>query len=147
MEGMFSECKKLHDVDLDKLDTSNVVNMKQMFFRCGLNEIDCSGWDVGNVRNMDQMFFGCNFHKIVLNGWNSPKLETAEYFMSYNSHKPVEIQGEQWRTSIFPNGVTAGNNDKQPGHEEKKSKGSFFDLFRRKSSNDDSDENSGVRFY
>ena len=46
---------------LENLDTSNVTNMRCMFYACGkLTSLDVSKLDTSKVTNMDSMFSGCS---------------------------------------------------------------------------------------
>ena len=57
----FYEFKNLTDIDLTKLDTSNVNNMVGMFYGCSsLLELDLSNFDTSNVTNFANMFSGCS---------------------------------------------------------------------------------------
>ena len=61
MVEMFRDCTGLTSLDLSKLDTSNVTNMGCMFFYCAnLTYLDISNWDTSNVTNMGQMFQYCH---------------------------------------------------------------------------------------
>ena len=52
----FSNCTEM---DLRKLNTSQVTNMYSMFYGClSLTTLDVSGFDTSNVTNMSQMFCG-----------------------------------------------------------------------------------------
>ena len=57
---MFSECKKIINIDLSLLNTKNVINMGKMFYHCeNLTKIDLSAFKTNNVKNMENMFSGC----------------------------------------------------------------------------------------
>lgn len=48
-------------VNIDKLDTSNVSNMNNMFYGCSmLSSVDVSNFDTNNVIFMNKMFKGCS---------------------------------------------------------------------------------------
>ena len=57
----FYGCENLSEIrGLDRLDTSKVADMSQMFARCtSLQTLDLSGWDTSGVNNMSMMFFDC----------------------------------------------------------------------------------------
>ena len=63
MSGWFNGCSNLVNVDLGRLDTSQVSNMSYVFDTCenltsaGISSI--SGWNTMNVTNMMCMFLGC----------------------------------------------------------------------------------------
>ena len=57
----FSDCSNMNSCDLTNLDTSNVTNMRSMFYGCSsLTTLDVSGFETGNVTDMDSMFYGCS---------------------------------------------------------------------------------------
>ena len=58
--GLFSDFTNLIFIEnLDLLDTSNVTNMQNMFFRCNnLSTLDLSSFNTSNVTNMAGMFAG-----------------------------------------------------------------------------------------
>lgn len=53
----FSQLNNCSSMDLSKLNTSNVTNMREMFFRCeSLASVDVSSFNTSNVTDMYQMF-------------------------------------------------------------------------------------------
>ena len=57
---LFSNYSKLTDVNIDKLNTSNVTDMSYMFFECKkLASLDLSNFDTSKVKRMDLMFDNC----------------------------------------------------------------------------------------
>ena len=47
--------------DLVKINTSNVTDMKEMFYSCSkLTSLDLSSFDTSNVTTMNAMFYGCS---------------------------------------------------------------------------------------
>lgn len=60
MAEMFSDCKALKGVDLSSFDTSKVERMTSMFRNCeSLKTIDFSNFDTSNVSSMSYMFQNC----------------------------------------------------------------------------------------
>ena len=60
MRGMFLFCSRLTSLDLSSFDTSKVTNMKSMFNDCSsLTSLDLSHFNTSNVTNMRYMFQGC----------------------------------------------------------------------------------------
>lgn len=67
MRNMFYECSSLTELDLSSLDTSKVTNMRSMFSSCSsLSKLDLSGFDSSNVRDMKKMFYGCDSLKSLI---------------------------------------------------------------------------------
>jgi len=63
--------KKIQQIDLSGLDTSNVTSMRYMFYGCsGLQELNLSNFDLSNVSAMADMFSGCN----ALKSLQTPKV-------------------------------------------------------------------------
>jgi surface protein len=60
MRRMFYNCRSLESLDLSSFNTSNVENMWGMFINCeNLKELNLSNWDMTNVSRTDLMFRGC----------------------------------------------------------------------------------------
>ena len=60
MREMFEGCYSLTSIDLNKLDTSNVTDMSGMFMNCSnLISVDLSELNTSNVTDMSNMFEGC----------------------------------------------------------------------------------------
>jgi surface protein len=60
MSYMFYNCQYIQNLNLDSFDTSNVTNMQYMFYNClRLTNLDLSSFDTSNVTNMSYMFYSC----------------------------------------------------------------------------------------
>lgn len=60
MREMFSGCSSLTSLDVSNFNTTNVTNMSNMFSGCyGLTSLDVSKFNTANVTNMGGMFSGC----------------------------------------------------------------------------------------
>ena len=60
MISIFQGCSSLTSIDLSNFDTSNVVNMKHMFYECrSLTSVDLSNFNVKKVTRMEYMFYKC----------------------------------------------------------------------------------------
>lgn len=61
MEGMFSDCTGLTELDLSNWNTSKVGSIGDMFSKCTyLTQVDLSGWDTSNIKTITGMFHGCS---------------------------------------------------------------------------------------
>ena len=61
MEGMFSICSSLKELNLSNFNTNNVTDMNSMFYGCSsLKELNLSNFNTNNVTNMYEMFHGCS---------------------------------------------------------------------------------------
>ena len=60
MKNMFWACESLECIDVSNFDTSKVLDMRWMFMRCiSLTNLDLSNFDTRNVTRMDNMFEAC----------------------------------------------------------------------------------------
>ena len=112
IECMFSQCSSLENLDLSTFDTSNVINMRSMFFYCtslkkitfgdkfttsnvismndmfsscsSLTSIDLSTFDTSNVTNMEDMFFDCkSLTSLDLSYFNISKVTNMNDMFEY----------------------------------------------------------------
>ena len=61
MKGMFYQCSGLTSLDVGSFDTSNVIYMWHMFYNCsGLKSLDVSRFDTSKVTDMNYMFGNCS---------------------------------------------------------------------------------------
>ena len=66
MSEMFYQCYNLEEINVSNRNTSKVTNMYEMFRDCDkLEELDLSHFDVSNVTNLREMFQDCNKLKIL----------------------------------------------------------------------------------
>ena len=85
---------------LDKLDTSNVTDMENMFRYCvALTSLDVSGFDTSKVTSMDGMFSGCNaLTSLDLSNFDTSKVTLmAAMFEGCSSLTSLDLSG--WNTS------------------------------------------------
>lgn len=74
------------EIDVTGWDTSNVTDMKRMFFNCfKLKKIKgIEDWDVSNVTDMHYMFYGCSKLNVDLTDWKlNPECKVEK--IVYNS--------------------------------------------------------------
>ena len=117
MLRMFNNCKKLKEVDTEKLNTENVENMQYMFYNCtSLTALDISGFNTTNVKNVSYMFRNCTaLERIIV-----PDIERIRVISGgiltncpatiYCSPKEASKSKERWE-SIF-NQYYNENNDR-----------------------------------
>ena len=73
MSCMFYNCDDLTTLDVSHFDTSNVIDMSRMFSSCqNLATLDVSCFDTSKVTSMNQMFYDCSKIIITLNVMNMP---------------------------------------------------------------------------
>ena len=84
MNNMFNGCSKLITINTENWDTSNVVDMNYMFNGCNaLKNLDVSNFNTSNVINMKYMFGGCNaLTSLNLIKWDTSKVTDLSYMFS-----------------------------------------------------------------
>ena len=102
MEGMFSCCSNLTELDLKNFNTTNVENMSCMFQFCNsLTELDLKNFNTSNVIYMNAMFMDCNnLKKITLgNNFNTSNVPyMGSMFWGCNSLKKLKF-GKDFNTT------------------------------------------------
>ena len=103
MSNMFSSCSSLTSVgNLSGWNTSNVNNMNCMFYCCNkLTSLDSIfKWNISNVTNIVQMFYNCaSLTSLDLSGWNTSKVTNMKAMFSY-CYKLASVEGlSKWNTS------------------------------------------------
>ncbi|WP_170932529.1 BspA family leucine-rich repeat surface protein [Belliella buryatensis] len=103
-------------VDLTKLCTSLVTDMKELFSGKNLNQ-PIGNWDVSNVIDMSLMFFGSNFNQFI-GDWDVSNVNYMNgMFENSNFNKPignwdvsnVKHMGHMFRNSPFNQNIEAWN--------------------------------------
>lgn len=92
-------------VSLSYLNTSNVTDMKNLFYACpNLTSLDVSSFDTGKVTNMRSMFFNCpNLETITgLTNWDTRNV-TNMNLMFYLCSKLSELDLSSWNTKNVTN--------------------------------------------
>ena len=82
------------------LDTSNVTNMRQMFYKCsGLTELDLSNFNTSNVTKMDYIFEKCSgLTELDLSNFNTSNVTNMNY-MFYDCRKLTTLDLSNFNTS------------------------------------------------
>ena len=85
MMYMFSECKKLTNLNLSGFNTSNVNRMVQMFYGCkSLAILNVSSFNTSNVIDMSNMFGQCeNLTSLDLSSFNTSKTTSMQGMFRY----------------------------------------------------------------
>lgn len=65
----------LNSLDLSEFDSSNIVNMSEMFFLCNIPHIDLSKLDTSSAVDMSSMFYGCNTDKLDISNFDTTKVQ------------------------------------------------------------------------
>ena len=96
MGDMFYDCSSLGSIDLSGLDTSNVYSMAYMFCGCSsLESADLSGLDVSAVGSMECMFDGCSsLESLDLSGLDTSNVGDMNHmFDGCSSLKAIDLSG------------------------------------------------------
>ena len=100
------------NLDLSKLNTSNVTNMEGMFFDVTVNQLDLSNWNTSKVTNMSHMFSCIKANSIVgLNKFDTSKVTDMQgmfgtdetFFYSSKSTEIETLDIGNWDTSNVTN--------------------------------------------
>lgn len=96
MTGMFSDCTEMEYLNVKNFNTSKVVSMAGMFSRChSLMEIDLSSFDLSNVQNAHYMFYGCReLRTVKMSNHSLFSPETSDSMFSKCSHlRKIDLTG------------------------------------------------------
>ena len=93
---------------LDKLDTSNVRNMRSLFRHCeALTSLNLSGFNTSNVTNMNNMFSSCQaLTSLDLYSFNTANVTDMKYMFNDCLALSSIYVSNKWNT----NSVTSSNN-------------------------------------
>ena len=104
MNGMFYGCTKLIELDISSFDTSNVTNMGAMFYDCSaLPTLDVSNFDTSNVTTMRSMFSNCNkVTTLDVSNFNTSKVTDMGYIF-HQCNKLTSLDLSNFNTSNVTN--------------------------------------------
>lgn len=72
---MFTCISNIKEIQFNNIDTSQVTNMRSMFYYSQVTSLNLSGFDTSNVTDMSQMFMGCsNLEEINLSRFDTSKV-------------------------------------------------------------------------
>ena len=95
MDGMFSRCSSLKELNISNFNTINVTDMGYMFSGCSsLKELNLSNFNINNVTDMGGMFYRCSSLKeLNLPNFNINNLTNMRgMFFGYS----VQFQNKIW---------------------------------------------------
>ena len=100
MSSMFSNCKKLTNIDVSHFNTAKVTNMRYMFSSCeALTSLDVSNFNTANVTNMQGMFGSCYaLTSLDLNSFNTANVIYMSNMFSQCTHL-TDINVSSFNTS------------------------------------------------
>ena len=101
---MFYGCSSLKSLlDLSKLNTDNLINMKEIFYGCSTLVAlpNISNWNTEKVTNMNGIFFGCSSLLLLpdLSKWNTSNVTTMSYIFDGCSSLTLLPDLSKWDTN------------------------------------------------
>jgi len=96
MQGTFSSCATLQELDLSHFDTSRVTDMSNLFSYCtSLQELDLSSFDTSAVVDMSNMFYrALELERLDVGSFNTSSVENMEnMFYECGKLKQLEVSG------------------------------------------------------
>ena len=109
MNGMFSGCSRITNLDLSHFNTSKVTDMTAMFISCiNLKEINLLSFDTSNVASMGLMFSRCqSLETLNLGSFNTKNVtDMPMMFLGCEQLKTICV-GENWSVDNVVNGCWA----------------------------------------
>ena len=100
MAAMFKACSKLTSVNFGNIDISSVTEMTEMFIECGeLAYLNLSGLDASNVNSMLNMFYNCKkLKELHFDNFNTDSV-TNMNSMFYGCNSLTTLDLSSFRTS------------------------------------------------
>ena len=100
MRYMFYRCSNLTSLDVSKFDTSQVTNMYRMFYECNsLTSLDVSEFDTSKVTNMNGMFLRCSsLTELDVSNFNTSNVTDMEQ-MFFGCSSLTELDISNFKTS------------------------------------------------
>ena len=100
MSGMFYRCKSLEKVNLFNFNTSKVTDMSEMFYECrSLEKLDLSSWSTSKVTDMSDMFSWCkSLKELNISNWDTSNV-TNMRSMFYDCESLEKFDISNWNTS------------------------------------------------
>ena len=87
LEGMFSKCYKLKEIDVSSFDTSNVTNFRYVFYSCqALTSLDLSTFDMSKATDITALVENCTNLETLNIAWNDTSniVHGGGFYYSYN---------------------------------------------------------------
>lgn len=93
--GWFMYHGDIKSANLEKLDTSQVASMGNMFYYVGFEHIDLSTWDTSNVTDMTCMFSNCaGLTSLDLSGWDTSSVtDMGNMFSNCTGLTSLDLSG------------------------------------------------------
>ena len=108
---LFHDFQNCTEMDISNLDTSNVTNMRGMFYNCsGLTSLDVTGFDTSKVTDMTDMFVGCgSLTNLDVSGFDTSKVtDMTDMFAGCRSLTTLDVSGFDTSKVTRMEGMFAG---------------------------------------
>ncbi len=102
MSGMFRNCSMLNGpININSWNTSNLINMSNMFWAANSFNQPIGNWDVSNVTDMGDMFYQALSFNQPIGNWNTSNVTNmyAMFRYAYVFNQPIG----NWNTSNVTN--------------------------------------------
>ena len=98
--AVFRRCYEITSLDINNWDTSSAVLMSGVFTNCTkLTSIDISNWNMDNVTTVNQMFYGCSkLTSVNLYKHLNNGVDTLYLFGNCSSLNSVEVYNSNYNT-------------------------------------------------
>ena len=101
MKRVFYGCKNL-TCNISEWDVSNVETMSNMFYDCKKFDCDLSGWNLNKCKNLYGVFVRCyNFKGKGLEKWNVSNV--VKFNHMFNGCKKLEVDLSKWKVHLLTN--------------------------------------------
>ena len=108
---MFNNCN-IETIDLTKLNTKNVVDMRSMFFMCKARAIEFnahySDFSTQNVKHMTGMFCYCNAEILKLNGFDTRNVKDMSVMFCGCHARSIDLSSFSTKNVINMDGMFWG---------------------------------------
>ena len=112
MNFMFNDCGSLRAIDVSNFNTSNVTTMDHLFNGCAnLTTIDVSNFDVSNVTNLACLFNDCGKIKSInVSGWDVTSATNINHMFNCASLETLDISSFNTSNATYMAWMLAGAN-------------------------------------
>lgn len=100
MKNMFYNTSLLTSLNIDSWDTRHVENMQAMFYgNTSLTNLDLNSWDTSSVVNMGGLFYkDSSLESLAISNWDTSNVVDME-LMFYGNSNLVDLDVSRWNTA------------------------------------------------